>query len=315
MEKLKKIGVIAIRFAIAITIAYFIFKRLGTSWREVADSFAAAHYPTMILGMFIIMVSFLIPAVAWRKILEEGYGVRIPYFQALILLFLPVLAKYIPGKVWFVAILAYLAKKYNINSMTAFTSVILLQACLLIASLILGLLLCDYGQGLLLSQWGAIFIAFIVLFIVNPNILNFIIYNFLRIFRPSKRYEFPTLSGWRIIFTISMYLAGKTMVGFGIAVAAASIYGNSMISLFREITGAFTLAYFLGYISFFVPAGLGIREGAMAVLLPSSMTATQKSVISIGSRLWITIAELAFYVFIVILYRAKRKDFVNAEEK
>jgi len=315
MEKLKKIGVIAIRFAIAIIIAYFIFKRLGTSWREVADSFAAAHYPTMILGMFIIMISFSMPAVAWRKILEEGYGVRIPYFQALVFLFLPALAKYIPGKVWFVAILTYLVKKYNISSMTAFTSVILLQACLLIASLILGFVLCDYGQGLLLSQWGAIFVAFLVLFIVNPNILNFIIYNFLKIFKPSKRYEFPTLSGWRTIFTISIYLGSRLLEGFGIAVAAASIYGNSMVSLFREISGAFSLAYFLGYISFFVPAGLGIREGAMAVLLPSSMTATQKSVISIGSRLWITIAELAFYVFIVILYRAKRKDFVNAEEK
>lgn len=60
-------------------------------------------------------------------------------------------------------------------------------------------------------------------------------------------------------------------------------------------TGIFAAAYLAGYAVFLAPAGLVVREGAMAALLVS-LTPLEPAVAAaaaIGARLWVTVAEAA----------------------
>jgi hypothetical protein len=60
----------------------------------------------------------------------------------------------------------------------------------------------------------------------------------------------------------------------------------------RLVGGTVAASYLVGYIVFFLPAGVGAREGAMIVLLSRVMPPAAAVTISVASRLWFTAAEL-----------------------
>jgi hypothetical protein len=51
-------------------------------------------------------------------------------------------------------------------------------------------------------------------------------------------------------------------------------------------------AYWIGYVSFFTPSGLGFREGALAWMLSYFFPAPVAVVLSLVTRLWTTLGEL-----------------------
>lgn len=59
-------------------------------------------------------------------------------------------------------------------------------------------------------------------------------------------------------------------------------------------TGAYTAAYLAGYIAVFVPAGMIVREGTLALLLVSlgGVSGVAAAGIAIAARLWSVVAEL-----------------------
>jgi uncharacterized membrane protein YbhN (UPF0104 family) len=62
------------------------------------------------------------------------------------------------------------------------------------------------------------------------------------------------------------------------------------------------MSYLLGYLSFFVPAGLGVREGSLMLLLPAEMTEAVRATVSIGFRIWSIFVELIHTLIALIFY-------------
>jgi len=88
---------------------------------------------------------------------------------------------------------------------------------------------------------------------------------------------------------------------------------NSFYALSVEhyffITGAFAIAGIIGFVSVFAPAGLGVREGVLIFTLSLVLTTAMSSLISLISRLWMTLSEilLLLIVFALDLIFRKRK--------
>jgi uncharacterized membrane protein YbhN (UPF0104 family) len=61
---------------------------------------------------------------------------------------------------------------------------------------------------------------------------------------------------------------------------------------FAQVGPAFAAAYVAGYIAVFAPAGAGIREGVLVVLLQPIMAREAAVVLAIIARLWTTAIEL-----------------------
>ena len=72
--------------------------------------------------------------------------------------------------------------------------------------------------------------------------------------------------------------------------------------------GSFGGAYFLGYAAIFAPAGIGVREGAMAVLLSPWMGAADATVLAVIARIWMTVAELVPLALIGVAAALGLKD-------
>ncbi len=70
--------------------------------------------------------------------------------------------------------------------------------------------------------------------------------------------------------------------------------------------GAFAGSFVVGYLVLFAPAGLGIREGALATLLSSHWSGRTALVTSIVSRVWIIVGEVLSVIIHGVMERRTR---------
>jgi len=61
---------------------------------------------------------------------------------------------------------------------------------------------------------------------------------------------------------------------------------------YLPVTGVYALAWVIGMVSVFAPAGIGVREGVLSILLAQYLPEPTAIVAALLSRLWITLAEL-----------------------
>jgi uncharacterized membrane protein YbhN (UPF0104 family) len=77
------------------------------------------------------------------------------------------------------------------------------------------------------------------------------------------------------------------------------------------LTGALAISSTLGLIAIFAPSGLGVREGALVYLLLLMMPAPVAVIISILTRIWMTLIEIGLIGMVYLLgqiqQRKKRK--------
>ena len=100
------------------------------------------------------------------------------------------------------------------------------------------------------------------------------------------------------------YAASWLMLGIAFVLfvsAFAPVPGESLV----KTAGTVAAAYLAGYLFVLTPAGLGMRETAMFVLLGQFLGPTEALVVAVLSRVWFTAAELLPLAFIPLLPRAR----------
>jgi len=69
------------------------------------------------------------------------------------------------------------------------------------------------------------------------------------------------------------------------------------------LTACFAFAWIVGFLSFLTPAGLGIREGLIGVLLAHSMPAKEATLVALLCRLWMLSAEMVLAAIAFLINR------------
>jgi uncharacterized membrane protein YbhN (UPF0104 family) len=84
--------------------------------------------------------------------------------------------------------------------------------------------------------------------------------------------------------------------------------GNSSSGVALYVA-TYTISYLVGYLVFFAPGGLGFREGVLLTVLPAAALATppQAALVTIASRVWITILEVTPALFFLVAYRMRHR--------
>jgi hypothetical protein len=92
---------------------------------------------------------------------------------------------------------------------------------------------------------------------------------------------------WILLVCIVSWVSGG--VGFYLFVDSVYPVGPQYI-LF--LTGALAFSSTLGLVALFAPSGLGVREGALVYLLSLMMATPVAVIISILTRIWMTLIEI-----------------------
>jgi hypothetical protein len=218
------------------------------------------------------------------------------------------LGRYVPGKVWQIAGLAYLAKREGVPASVATGAAILGQGIALLGAVLVGMgvllgideIWAELGPGGLLIGVGVALA--IITVVVVPRWFRAIVAFWFRITRtdpPENAMETGNTGlRWLCLYVINW---GIYATAFWLLYLSFGEWRT-----FLQVGPAFAAAYVAGYVAIFAPAGAGIREGFLVILLQPVMAREAALVLAVIARLWTTAAELVPAGLLALAGRSSR---------
>jgi uncharacterized membrane protein YbhN (UPF0104 family) len=315
---LKKIIRWTIQGVVIGAIGFFLVRTVVRNWQQVAGFPWRFNPWLLILSLLVLGGTLLFMIVLWRWLLAR-LGGKIPLSAAFRIFSISSLGRYLPGKVWQVAGMVYLGRKEGVRAEAGVWAALLAQVLAVLSGFLvmLAALFVEQKRMLaplldrlgveLISLWWFILPLVVILALLHPRILERITNLLLRLLkREPIRFElsYPGLLGFFLLYLVSWLLYGTAFYLF-----LASV--NPLpLSDWVVVTGGFAAAYIVGLLAIFVPGGLGVREGLLALFLAGLVGSGVAVALSFGQRLWFTAAELTFVAISVIFLRRK-----NGKEK
>jgi glycosyltransferase 2 family protein len=297
---MKKENLIKIaKYIVILLIFLFIFRYLYLNFNSLRYSDLNFNLSFLLLSVLIYLVHLLCNAIIWHVITFQN-GCSINIFSAIKLRVYAEFGKYIPGKVFTYGILLFSYEKSNIAKKKIAACSVQELILSMLSAIIISLLSIFVSEIKELEHYKFIFliIAACCLLFVYPPLLQFIMNIFFRIFKKEK--ITLAVSFGKVIVTLFLYLINWLVFGWAFYFFINSFYPLPVNYYFFS-TGAFAIAGIIGFISVFAPAGLGVREGVLIFTLSFILTAAVSSLISLISRIWITICEILLFSIIFLL--------------
>ncbi|MEJ5197399.1 MAG: lysylphosphatidylglycerol synthase domain-containing protein, partial [Anaerolineae bacterium] len=210
-------------------------------------------------------LTWFFEAATWRTILT-GIGGVLPSRQAYLIWFLSNIVRYIPGNIWQFLGMAELAHEAGVPRIVTLTSIVLHQVISTAVGVVLAacyFALFDDGEWLRYLR-PLLLLAPLGLLLLQPRLLDAVLNRLLRrLGRPPVRISLT----WRQIWLlIGRYVVVWAMMGLSFA---ALVRGLAPVEwpVATYLAASWAAAYVIGYLTLLTPAGLGVREGALALLL------------------------------------------------
>lgn len=234
----------------------------------------------------------------------------IGYFRAVTAYLYSILGKYIPGKVFMLLarIPAYEEAGAPIRKVTI--CFFLENICTLLGAAFLFLVSLLFFPNDILADytWATVGLVVVFFICINPKIINF----FLKIMEKlihKKDMQIP-ITYKQMLKVVLLFIGNWLIVGIGFYMLAYSIYPIPLSQMLYT-AGIFGLSCIIGILAIFAPSGLGVREGILVLGLGLIMPSEYAVIISIISRLWMTVSELALIgiAFVVnqVMERCKKR--------
>ncbi|MGD0917284.1 MAG: lysylphosphatidylglycerol synthase domain-containing protein [Thermodesulfobacteriota bacterium] len=284
---------LALKWIIVIAIFIFLGKMVWGNWNQVRDTPFTLQPFSFILSTFLFVFSYFIQIWAWYLITLK-LKIAISFRETLESWLYSQLGKYLPGKVWLLLSRFYFYEargksKKSISVALYFETVTIIAAAGLIflVALIFHREIWPFYSW---RQWGWPVLLFLLGFVflhprVLQKILNWVLVQFKR--EPvSLSISYADILGILFVCILSWLVGG---VGFYLFIDSVYPVAPQYV-LF--LTGALAISGTLGLIAIFAPSGLGVREGVLVYLLSFMMATPVAVIISILTRIWMTLIEI-----------------------
>jgi hypothetical protein len=294
---------------VGITVAIFawMLKPVVNKWDEVGERVKAIHWGYFFLAaaMFAAFL-FAFRVMSWRTILA-GFGYKLPLAPATRIWSTSELARYLPGAIWQVVGRVYLCKPYGVRGTVCSASQLLELVVFLLANILVALsCLLWFGTKLDPAAAKQMYVVMplvpLLMLILHPKVF----YTLLTKYMTWRGKELPAR---RVRGKTLTLLAVWSIVGLLWQAAALWVLTHEPLKLelskWWVVAGSYGLAWCAGFIAFWAPAGLGVREYvfvmAMMFALPEDVRKDfgDKQVLfaflaflGILLRLWATAGEL-----------------------
>jgi hypothetical protein len=291
------------RWAVVVVIFFFIGRSLALNWDELQAADLHFDAPLLLISMALLAVWMLGQALIWH-LLTITSQVAIPLPKALAAWFYSQLGKYLPGKVFLYLgrLHFYVREGRPIGPVTvAFGVETIGNFASAIFTVLVAVLTVD-APALDPYRWalGAALVALLIA--LHPRVIGWLIAIAARVLH--RRAFEVTLTYPQLLRYLGLYVVNWLLFGVALYVFIRSFYPLELSSILY-LTGAFSFAGMMGIIAVFAPSGLGVREGILALFLGQVMPVPVALVVSVASRVWLTIIELgsAGLVYLMIRYR------------
>ncbi len=242
------------------------------------------------LSVALLAATFVIAAALWSRILAAFGESRIGVGEGAAILLIANLGRYLPGKIAQLAGVAVLARRRGLSAVRATAAAVTAQIMNLLGAAAVGGWVALHSAEVT-EGWSPV-----CGFAIAAGLVAFLYFGgagvLLRwiVRRSGHTGELPHPDGRRLLLLLPGYVLNWFVYG-----AAFVLLGRGLgLELgLRAGTTAFAAAYFAGYVALFAPAGIGVREGALAAFAAASLGPEAGVVLAALQRVWITAVELA----------------------
>ncbi len=281
-----------VKLVLTVGVTWLILRGAGVRLSEVGAvdwGMVRLNVPYLVLSVALLFVTFGITAVLWSRNLVEFGERRVGVTEGAAVLLIANLGRYVPGKILALAGVAVLARRRGISGVRATAAAVTAQMVNLLGAAAVGGWVAVWSAGLSEAWQIAIGVGMVA---ALAGFLYFggagaLVRWVLR--RGGHGDDLPHPSGRSLLRLLPGYMINWLVLG-----AAFTCLGRGLgmnIGFGIGIT-AFAAAYFAGYLAFFTPAGLGVRESSLVGLLTPILGLEASVILSGLQRVWITAAEL-----------------------
>ncbi|HSR25566.1 MAG TPA: lysylphosphatidylglycerol synthase domain-containing protein [Candidatus Eisenbacteria bacterium] len=254
---------------------------LAGRWGDVVTHLRQQD-PAVLAGALVLCVvattmSFLL----WRGVLA-ALGSAVPVGTGARIFFLAQLGKYVPGSVWPVVAQMRMGREAGVPRQRMGLAFVLTLGLSVLWGLIVGLLAVPAllsGDG---RRWWLVLLALPVAgVLLVPRALNAALDLALRLLRRPGLDQ--PLSGRAIAVASAWMIALWAVFGLHVWLLVVGLGGDPAAALPVSI-GGFALAFAVGPLLVVLPAGAGVREAVLVVLLASVLRTAEATAVALTSR-------------------------------
>ena len=295
--------VVPVKVILTVGVTWLILRGAGFTLAEAWEADWSMVRPgaaMLALSIALLVGAFVISAWLWSRVLLAIGGPPVPVAQGAAITLVANLGRYVPGKVLQIAGLALMARRAGISGVHATSAALIAQMLHLTGAVVVGAWVVQgTGPG---GPWGlaaglgvAVALCAFLYFGGAKALLGRILRRF------GHDDDLPDSLGRRLLLWLPGYVLNWLLLGAAFACLA---HGLGLPIPLVTATTAFAAAYFLGYVAFFSPAGLGIRESTLAgMLAPVPLGLEAAVVLAALQRVWITGVEIAGAIAGAVLLR------------
>lgn len=281
-----------VRIVVALLVLAAVVVAVWRNWSEVSAHLREVPAATLAGAFVLALLAPVFSLLGWRVLLAD-LGTRLPLPAGASVFFVGQLGKYLPGSVWSVVAQADLGSRLGVPRRRM--GIVGLLSILL--SVLTGAIVGIPALPLLVARSGEVRSlwwfapAVVLLLLLWPRLLNWGIARVLRLLRREPLEH--SLTAPAIILTSMWFVLAWLSAGLSILVLARAMSPDTPVRdlLVTSISG-FALASAIGMFSVIVPAGVGVRDGVLAVLLGALMPFPAAFAIVVISRFFTVIADV-----------------------
>ncbi len=296
---------------LTLVVTYFILQRAGVAFSDFAEIDPGRWSPDLRLifaSVVVLAAGYAMSAWLWARMVAEMGGRALPLQAATRIYMVSNLGRYIPGKVFQIAGLAYFARREGVPAGTAMGAAVVGQGVALLGASLVGLG-AFFGPNTAYRWvgWSGLAVSTAVVAATSVPASARVLERAWR--RLAGRAD-SDVDGVRNVEharkDAAAYGDPVGRVGFGLrwTLWYACNWGMYSVAFwllfvgleawepFLRVGPAFAAAYLVGYVAVFAPAGVGVREGALILFLLPVLPRDAAVAMAVAGRVWLTVVEL-----------------------
>jgi len=286
---------VLLQLLVVLIILVFWARVVWRNWDQVAAFQWRISWLALSLSMVMLVLQAVLLATIWWRILWV-MGERLPWWQGIALWLQAQLARYLPGGVWDVAARVVIGRQIGVSGRRMSASVSLEMGLQVLSASVFLIL----ALALRLERPPTAYVVLAALAVLGslvaliPPVFTRLLNLGLRLLRqPPLTLQ---LTYRTILAFFGARLVGHFLLGAGFVLFVSGL-GAVSWSAAPLVASAYVGAWLIGFLAVFVPTGIGVREGALVVLLGSQFPFAAISTIALGYRIAIALRDLLVAFF------------------
>jgi uncharacterized membrane protein YbhN (UPF0104 family) len=264
---------------------------VAAQWGDMHRALVRVGVVAPLLAFVAAFVGLAASALSWRALLVE-FGEQSPWPTAMQVFFLGQLGKYLPGGVWPVLAQMELGRAAGLGRRRVGAVAIVVMGVNVTTGMLVavGCLPFTSSHALHRAAWLLVLLP-VGLVLLHPRVLGAVVD---RVLRLTGRDGLDQPLRWRgVLVAASWSLVMWACYGVHLALLTRAL-ASSGHRLPLLATGAYALAWVVGFVVVIAPAGVGAREGMLVVALAPALSTSAATAVALVSRVVMTGGDFAW---------------------